>query len=137
MRNIGDGPDPMSMAFEGGIKGFIFKGTNGRWRDVLNADEVAAYQRRVAETLPPDAARWIEFGRSALKSSSVGAGVSIGLGDDRPCIGAPARQRVKRLRTDHPSPFSTFHRRAFVHRRRMTARFTRVDLTFDRTAETR
>ena len=35
----------MQMAFEGGIKGFIFKGTNGRWRDVLTDDEVAAYQR--------------------------------------------------------------------------------------------
>jgi len=66
MRNIGDGPDPMSMAFEGGTKGFIFKGTNGRWRGVLNEDDLAAYQRRVAETLSPDAARWIEHGRHAV-----------------------------------------------------------------------
>ncbi len=52
-------------AFEGGVKGFIFKGTNGRWRDVLTDDEVAAYQRRVAEALPDECARWIEFGRGA------------------------------------------------------------------------
>jgi len=68
MRNTDGREDPMNMAFEGGVKGFIFKGTNGRWRDVLTADEVAAYQRRVAETMPPEAARWIEFGRSALES---------------------------------------------------------------------
>ncbi len=60
-----DAPE-LDMGFEGGIKGFIFKGTNGRWRDVLTADEVAAYQRRVAETLPADAARWIEHGRRGL-----------------------------------------------------------------------
>ena len=64
MRNVDDGG--FAMGFEGGIKGFIFKGTNGRWRDVLTADEVAAYQRRVAETLPADAARWIEHGRQVV-----------------------------------------------------------------------
>jgi aryl sulfotransferase len=67
MRNVDPAADPMQMAFEGGIKGFIFKGTNGRWRDVLTEDEVAAYRRRVAETLPPDAAKWIEFGRRAIE----------------------------------------------------------------------
>ena len=35
------------QAFEGGAEGFIFKGTNGRWRDLLDADDLAAYQRRV------------------------------------------------------------------------------------------
>jgi aryl sulfotransferase len=52
------------QAFEGGIKRFLFKGTNGRWRDVLGPDELAAYQRKVAQALPPDAARWIESGGS-------------------------------------------------------------------------
>ena len=52
--------------FEGGAQSFLFKGTNGRWRDVLRADELAAYARRVAELLPPDAARWLEHGRTAL-----------------------------------------------------------------------
>ena len=50
------------MAFEGGVEGFLFKGTNGRWREVLGPDELAAYERKVAESLPPDAARWIEHG---------------------------------------------------------------------------
>lgn len=59
----------MDNMFEGGIKGFIFKGTNGRWKDVLNEDDVAAYRARVAELLPADAARWMEFGRAALATS--------------------------------------------------------------------
>jgi aryl sulfotransferase len=52
--------------FEGGTKAFIFKGTNGRWRDVLTADELASYATRVAEVLPPAAARWLEGGRQAV-----------------------------------------------------------------------
>jgi aryl sulfotransferase len=46
-------------SFEGGAQSFLFKGTNGRWRDVLDPEELAAYARRVAEILPPDAAEWL------------------------------------------------------------------------------
>jgi aryl sulfotransferase len=60
-----DSPE-LERAFEGGVKGFIFKGTNGRWKDVLTDDEVAAYKRRVAQALPDECARWIELGRKAL-----------------------------------------------------------------------
>ena len=67
MRNVEADTDAMlSSIFEGGIKGFIFKGTNGRWRDVLTEHEIAAYRRRVADTLPPDAARFIEHGLHAV-----------------------------------------------------------------------
>jgi aryl sulfotransferase len=66
MRNVDAAADPMQMAFEGGIKGFIFKGTNGRWRDVLTDEDVAAYRGRVAQMLPAEAARWIEHGRHAV-----------------------------------------------------------------------
>ena len=62
MRKAGGRLGDFDRAFEGGAEGFIFKGTNGRWRDVLDADDLAAYQRRVAEVLPPDAAHWIESG---------------------------------------------------------------------------
>jgi aryl sulfotransferase len=48
--------------FEGGAQSFLFKGTNGRWRDVLTPAEVAAYLRRVAEVLPAEAAAWLENG---------------------------------------------------------------------------
>ena len=66
MRSVDEEQSGLSEMFEGGIQGFIFKGTNGRWRDVLTDDDVAAYHRRVAEALPPDAARWIEGGRGAV-----------------------------------------------------------------------
>ncbi len=56
----------VDMVFKGGLKTFVFKGTNGRWRDVLTAEELAAYRRRVVETLPADAAAWMERGRAAL-----------------------------------------------------------------------
>lgn len=52
--------------FEGGTRGFIFKGTNDRWRDVLGAGDVAAYEKHAAEVLAPDALAWLESGRGAL-----------------------------------------------------------------------
>jgi aryl sulfotransferase len=51
--------------FEGGAEGFLFKGTNGRWRDVLGDDELELYRRTVATRLPADAASWIETGGPA------------------------------------------------------------------------
>jgi len=56
----------VDMLFKGGLKSFVFKGTNGRWRDVLTADELAAYDRRVAESLSPECAAWMQHGRRAL-----------------------------------------------------------------------
>ena len=52
--------------FEGGSKSFLFKGTNDRWKGELTDDELAMYDKRVAELLPPDAAAWLEQGRAAL-----------------------------------------------------------------------
>ncbi len=52
--------------WKGGAKSFIFKGTNGRWRDVLSADELALYTEAVARVLTPDCAAWLERGRTAL-----------------------------------------------------------------------
>jgi len=65
MRNVEADADPMAMAFEGGTKGFIFKGTNGRWRDVLDADDLAAYAQRLKAALPSDAIAFVEGGRRA------------------------------------------------------------------------
>ena len=56
------------IAFEGGAESFLFKGTNGRWRDVLTPDELDAYAKRVAELLPPDAATWLEHGRHSARA---------------------------------------------------------------------
>jgi aryl sulfotransferase len=54
--------------FKEGAKTFFFKGTNGRWRDVLSAEEVALYEAKAAQVLTADCRAWLEQGRIALKS---------------------------------------------------------------------
>lgn len=54
---------PMGGAiFDGGAAKFINKGTNGRWRDLLTAEDVAAYERRALAELGPDCAGWLATG---------------------------------------------------------------------------
>jgi aryl sulfotransferase len=53
------------MLWKGGGRTFINKGTNGRWRDVLTAEDLALYPKAVERTLSPDCARWLEAGRKA------------------------------------------------------------------------
>jgi len=48
--------------FEGGADRFLFKGSNGRWRDVMTADDLALYGK-AARRFTPELARWIENGR--------------------------------------------------------------------------
>ena len=55
---------PFERRFVGGAESFLYKGTNGRWRDVMTDEELDAYEARVTEMLPPDAATWLA-GRSA------------------------------------------------------------------------
>jgi aryl sulfotransferase len=45
--------------WEGGAGTFIHKGTNGRWRDVLSAEESAAYNERARAELGPLCAAWL------------------------------------------------------------------------------
>ena len=52
--------------FEGGQARFFFKGTNGRWRDVLTRAELVEYDKAVARTLTPDCAAWLEHGRASI-----------------------------------------------------------------------
>jgi aryl sulfotransferase len=63
MRARGSEIGEFERLFEGGAQSFIFKGTNGRWRDVLTPEERERYAARVAELLPPAAAAWLEGGR--------------------------------------------------------------------------
>ena len=65
MRKAGEQlmPQTRTMFAEGGAERFFNKGTNGRWRDVLTADDLAAYDAKVRESLTPDLAAWLEFGR--------------------------------------------------------------------------
>lgn len=54
---------PLGGAFwDAGAEVFINKGVNGRWRDVLDAEESAAYERRAEAELGRECARWIASG---------------------------------------------------------------------------
>jgi aryl sulfotransferase len=61
---MGSGPG-MEMIFEGGAERFFFKGTNGRWRDVLTPDDLELYERAAA-ALEPSMRSWLENGRLAV-----------------------------------------------------------------------
>ena len=52
--------------FVGGADTFLYKGSNDRWRHVLTAEELAAFERRSKELLPPDAIAWTASGQAAL-----------------------------------------------------------------------
>jgi aryl sulfotransferase len=52
--------------FIGGAESFLYKGTNGRWQDVLTSDELALFDQRCQELLTPPAVEWTTFGRSAF-----------------------------------------------------------------------
>jgi len=52
--------------WKGGARTFLHRGTNGRWRDVLTADELAQYDAACARVLTPACRRWLEAGRRAL-----------------------------------------------------------------------
>lgn len=63
-RMLRDSPpgDDSTEFFSGGAGTFMHKGTNGRWRDVLNDDELALYEKR-ARQLDPQLRAWLEGGR--------------------------------------------------------------------------
>lgn len=52
----------LSMMWKGGAATFIYKGTNGRWKDVLSADQIAKADEVAALNLTPDCARWLKTG---------------------------------------------------------------------------
>ena len=52
----------MSDFWEGGGQTFVFKGTNGRWKDVLTSDDLGLYEAAMKKTLAPDCAGWLEDG---------------------------------------------------------------------------
>jgi aryl sulfotransferase len=61
--------DPMfKLAFKDGAQTFFFKGTNGRWHNVLSDDELAMYEATAARVLMPECRAWLEQGRVALAS---------------------------------------------------------------------
>ena len=55
---------PLGGAFwDGGAQTFMHKGTNGRWRDTLTADDNQRYEARVVRELGEDCARWLATGK--------------------------------------------------------------------------
>jgi aryl sulfotransferase len=46
--------------FVGGADTFLYKGTNGRWKDVLTDDELARFDATLHEVLSPDAIAWTQ-----------------------------------------------------------------------------
>lgn len=53
------------LSFKGGAKTFYFKGINGRWKEVLSAEEEELYHRKAAEVLAHEGREWLENGRAA------------------------------------------------------------------------
>jgi aryl sulfotransferase len=49
--------------FDKGPERFLHKGVNGRWKDVLTADDLARYDALVKRKFTPAEAAWIEHGR--------------------------------------------------------------------------
>jgi aryl sulfotransferase len=62
MRADADKVGNFRRVFEGGAKSFLFKGTNGRWHEVLTAGELRRYRDRLEDLLVPEAAGWLEHG---------------------------------------------------------------------------
>ena len=49
--------------WKGGGQTFLYKGTNGRWRDVCAPEDLELYDAKVASQFSPALANWIENGR--------------------------------------------------------------------------
>ncbi len=63
MREHGEKIVPMAGAmWTGGVKTFINKGTNGRWRETLSAEESAEYEAKALAELGPECAHWLATG---------------------------------------------------------------------------
>jgi aryl sulfotransferase len=63
MREVASQSEGMLGAFfASGAKSFFFKGTNHRWRDVLDADDLALYEEAKRRVLTPECADWLERG---------------------------------------------------------------------------
>jgi aryl sulfotransferase len=50
------------VPFKGGAQTFFHKGTNGRWRDILSAEELALYDAAAKRELTPECREWLENG---------------------------------------------------------------------------
>ena len=61
-----EGNNGKERIWRDGADTFFFKGTNGRWKYVLSAEELLQYEEKVASVLAPACRNWLEQGRNAL-----------------------------------------------------------------------
>lgn len=54
--------DGGNIFWKEGADTFFYKGTNGRWKDILSAEELRLYEDAMRKTLAPECARWLERG---------------------------------------------------------------------------
>lgn len=59
-------PMQSDVAFENGADTFINKGSNGRWKDVLTADDVKLYEEKAVSELGEECAKWLAEGKKSL-----------------------------------------------------------------------
>jgi aryl sulfotransferase len=52
--------------WDGGAQTFVHKGTNGRWRDVLIAEDSRRYEAMARTRLGPDCAHWLATGEMVM-----------------------------------------------------------------------
>jgi aryl sulfotransferase len=71
LRRAAESDKLLTWLFQEGAQNFFFKGTNGRWRGVLTAEEVAMYEETAARVLTPDCRAWLEQGRIGLEVSNL------------------------------------------------------------------
>mgnify|MGYP003288431418 FL=1 len=58
---------PHMTEFKGGAYTFIYKGTNGRWREALSAEDLQRYKPVAARGASPACRAWLEGGRAAVE----------------------------------------------------------------------
>ncbi len=61
-REMDERSDARARVFDGGADRFFFKGTNERWREVLDASDLELYEQAKRRVLEPECARWLEEG---------------------------------------------------------------------------
>jgi len=61
-------PPQAALVWEGGADTFINKGSNGRWRDVLSAEDVRMYEEKAVKELGEECAGWLARGREAWET---------------------------------------------------------------------
>jgi aryl sulfotransferase len=66
MRNAAKGDPFVDKLFKKGGESFFHKGTNGRWKDVLSAEEAALADHKIDAELSPECAHWIRTGEMPI-----------------------------------------------------------------------